>query len=141
MLRKRLANALPYSVASVTKALSTDPRQGDRKSLRRVNHPVLGQLLDNFQDPARSHVTALCSKEESMLRFDVHVPLSADSPPTGLGARVFDAVARMLQGVTHRTHDRPTEMDSSEPLPYCRGRTLLRDDIGLPPLDHDGLPL
>ena len=47
----------------------------------------------------------------------------------------------MLQGVTHRTHDRPTDIDSSEPLPYFRGRNLLRDDIGLPPLDHDGLPL
>ena len=76
-----------------------------------------------------------------MLSFDVHIPLSADRTPMGLGARVFDVVSRMLQGVTHRTHDRPTEIDSSEPLPYFRGRNLLRDDIGLPPLDHDGLPL
>jgi hypothetical protein len=51
-----------------------------------------------------------------MLSFDVHIPLSADRTPMGLGARVFDAVSRMLQGVTHRTHDRPTETDSSEPL-------------------------
>jgi hypothetical protein len=76
-----------------------------------------------------------------MLSFDVHIPLSPDRTPMGLGARVFDAVSRMLQGVTQRTHDRPTEIDASEPLPYFRGRNLLRDDIGLPPLDHDGLPL
>ena len=76
-----------------------------------------------------------------MLSFDVHIPLSPDRTPMGLGARVFDAVSRMLQGVTHRTHDRTTDIDSSEPLPYFRGRNLLRDDIGLPPLDHDGLPL
>ena len=76
-----------------------------------------------------------------MLSFDVHIPLSSDRTPMGLGARVFDAVSRMLQGVTHRTHDRPTDIDSIEPLPYFRGRNLLRDDIGLPPLDHDGLPL
>ena len=76
-----------------------------------------------------------------MLSFDVHIPLSPDRTPMGLGARVFDAVSRMLQGVTHRTHDRSADIDSSEPLPYFRGRNLLRDDIGLPPLDHDGLPL
>ena len=55
-----------------------------------------------------------------MLSFDVHIPLSPDRTPMGLGARVFDAVSRMLQGVTHRTHDRPTDIDSSEPLTNFR---------------------
>ena len=75
-----------------------------------------------------------------MLSFYDHSLSPGAKTAMGLAARLTEAVARLIHGGPS-----PSEGDDmggrSEALPSFRGRNALREDIGLPPLDQDGLPL
>ena len=63
-----------------------------------------------------------------------HVALSAGKQ--GFTSRVAEAVARILQDAVRHSPD-----PSSEVLPPSRGNNQLREDIGLLPIDRNGLPM
>lgn len=75
-----------------------------------------------------------------MLSFYDHSLTPSDKTPGRLAMRFAGTAARMLWGAAE-TLDRREDDRRSEPLPAFRGRNSLREDIGLPPLDRDGLPL
>jgi len=73
-----------------------------------------------------------------MLSNDI-VSLSANAsskagvaPANSLAARILAGLGSLRSALNHQR---------SEMLPSLGGRNLLRDDLGLPPLDRDGLPL
>jgi hypothetical protein len=71
-----------------------------------------------------------------MLSFHVSSPTTAGPTPAHFADRLVSRMSGELRRMVlalgyHR----------SETLPCFRGRNLLRDDLGLPPLDCDGLPL
>jgi len=74
-----------------------------------------------------------------MLSFYDHSLSPSGKTPVGFAARLTEVVARLIRGSAGCGRD---EMGGrGESLPSFRGRNALREDIGLPPLDQDGLPL
>jgi hypothetical protein len=76
-----------------------------------------------------------------MLSFDIASPSAnalskAGAEPSG---QVAGLAARILAGFGGLRA--ALSRHRSEMLPSLGGRNLLRDDLGLPPLDRDGLPL
>jgi hypothetical protein len=74
-----------------------------------------------------------------MLSFFDHTLSPSSKTLASFVIRLTAAVARL-----HRIAGpsaRGGAGQESEPLPCFRGRNLLREDIGLAPLDRDGLPL
>ena len=75
-----------------------------------------------------------------MLSFYDHTLSPSGKTPVGFAARLTEVVARLIHGPAGACGQ--DEMGRrSESLPSFRGRNALREDIGLPPLDQDGLPL
>jgi hypothetical protein len=75
-----------------------------------------------------------------MLSFFDHTLSPSGKTPVSFAIRLVEAAARLL----HRTAGPSGQGDAderSESLPCFRGRNLLREDLGLAPLDRDGLPL
>jgi hypothetical protein len=75
-----------------------------------------------------------------MLSFYDHSLSPSGKTPVGFAARLTEVVARLIRGSAGACGQ--GEMGGrGESLPSFRGRNALREDIGLPPLDQDGLPL
>lgn len=75
-----------------------------------------------------------------MLSFYDHSLSPSGKPPVGLAARLTEVVARLIHGTAGACEQGDADR-RSESLPSYRGHNALREDIGLPPLDQDGLPL
>ena len=75
-----------------------------------------------------------------MLSFHDHSLSPSGKTPVGFAARLTEVVARLIHGPAGAC-GQDVMGRRSESLPSFRGRNALREDIGLPPLDQDGLPL